>query len=165
MTDRTRAWDRDFYHTSPRWWWWRVASCRCVECDAWVVDAYFCYDCAFRAADIRQDDERAPTATEIGRARRLLVDQAAAYEQHIQLQSINDGGVLTVGDSDEAARSNRVRRLRRMNQATYLTPSEYAKASEMMGPATIGGSGKYASKALRLADRRRHQTATACVDR
>lgn len=130
-----------------------------------MVDAYFCYDCAFRDADTRSDDERSATATEIGRARRLLVDQSAAYEQLLQLQGINDSGVLTVGDSDEAARSEGVRRLHRANQPTYFTPREYAKASEIMGPAMIGSSGKYASKALRLADRRRHQTATSCADR
>lgn len=87
-----------------------------------------------------------------------MVDLAAAQEQLIQLQTINADGVMTIGDSDESVRSVKIRRMRSDNQARYFTPQEFARASEIMGPAKLAGSDKYASKDLRRADRRQRAT-------
>lgn len=51
----------------------RIDAGRCTGCDAWVVDGYFCYECAIRSAFSKRHDEdqRSPTATALGRSMRL----------------------------------------------------------------------------------------------
>lgn len=150
-----RQWDVDFYWRSPRTDEARISSARCVDCDRWVVDAYLCYECAIQRADLRSDDERAPTATQIGRATQLLVDRSAAYEQFRQLQTVNDQSVQTIGDSEESSRSRRIHRMRVINQASGFTHEEFATANEILGPVMIVAFGRleYADRNLRHASR------------
>ncbi len=138
----------------------RVASSRCVDCDAWVVDAYYCYECAFRTGSNHQRfaDERRPiTFSKVSRNTQLRVDQGAAYEQMLQLQTVNDHGVLTIGDGGEAVRSRKVQRLRVASNPS-LTHAERARVDEIT--ATMPSTYSF-EPSKRIRQQRRRELAAA----
>lgn len=157
----------DYYPRSRRAVAQRVASVRCVGCDAWTVDAYYCCECAIRSDYCRRIDDRASsTASTVSRLTQLRVDQAAAYEQLIQLQTANDPNTATLDDDTESARSAKIRKMSiASNGHCGLSRDESARV-ERMFPAVLHSGGRnvtYASATIRREKRIERKQRAAAV--
>lgn len=129
----------------------------CVVCHR-RADAYFCEACAWDSDYVRgsvMHDRRSSTATTIARALQRRVDQAAAYEQHLQLQTTAERKFWT---GDERERSRKLCAMRTF-QSPGVTREELQRIEDRM-PARVGPLGTLASVRLRRLARRAARQAT-----
>ncbi len=88
----------------------RIDGGRCVYCNRYTVDAYFCEECAVESrynASRFYDDARSPTGTQLGRALQRRVDCAAEHEQFFQMQTVTDAGVRPIENEERLERLGR----------------------------------------------------------
>lgn len=123
----------DFYAESERPKQQRVDQGRCVGCDAWCVDGYFCYDCAIVSHyNVRDEEVRASTATTIGRSMRRR------QERNVEMADLRE----LMGSSTVS----RVHAMRYTMTPSALTREEHEKIDRVIGtPMLIVHRGGFSS--------------------